>query len=178
MIRKVFLSHSSENKEFVDSVYCQLPSVAVYDKYSFHTGEEFVKIIRFFLEETGLFVLFASHESLSAPWVQYEIDQATLLKIKGKINQIICIIIDDSEIADIPLYLQQCDVCETKNPKDAAAAIQSSLNKINESSFVYFGRNSDANMVEKKLFPLCPEETPYILNLYGLPGIEIGRAHV
>lgn len=171
MIRKVFLSHSSENKEFVDCVDRGLPSVVVYDKYSFHTGDEFVKIIRSFLGDSALFVLFASAESLSSPWVQYEIDQAILLKIQGKINQIICIIIDDSNIEDMPLFFKDCKIFKTKNPKDAAANIQCVLNKLNEPSLIYFGRNLDANTVEKKLFPLTAEETPYIFSLYGLPGI-------
>ena len=171
MIRKVFLSHSSENKEFIDSVYDKLPSIAVYDKYSFHTGDEFIQVINSFLAETALFVLFASKESLKAPWVKYEIDQATLLKINGKINQMICIIIDDSKIEEIPQYLRSCNICKSNNPKDVAATIQGILNKINESSFIYLGRNSDADEVEKKLFPLYSEETPYIFNLYGIPGI-------
>lgn len=173
MAKKVFLSHSSKNKEFIDSIFAELPPIAIYDKYSFKTGEGFNSAITAFLEdETSVFVLFASAESMNANWVEFEIEKAVELRIQGRINDVICIIIDDTSIDNIPKCLRSNNIYRSNNPKDISLEIITYLENNDSRSLLYFGRNNDLGQAENLLFPYPPrKESPTIFNIYGLPGI-------
>lgn len=64
-VLRAFLSHSSTQKEFVEAVARELGrQYCVFDKYSFHTGDDLHEAIKRGLNDSSLFVLFASKEAL------------------------------------------------------------------------------------------------------------------
>ena len=79
-MQKAFLSHSSKQKPYVEVVAKRSgKDKIIYDAWCFEEGKEIVKEIEEQLEDTDLFVLFISKESLESSWVQSEVEQAEKL---------------------------------------------------------------------------------------------------
>src|SRR5947208_10244847 len=94
---KAFLSHSSANKEFVGAVATELSrQYCVYDERSFQTGKDFRDSIEKGLEESSVFVLFATKEALSSLWVDHEVDEAWFRKLQKQISRALVFILDSS----------------------------------------------------------------------------------
>lgn len=92
---KVFLSHSSFDKEYVEQIANRLgKDKAIYDKFSFETGEKTFEQILDALDNTDLFVIFLSDKALESKWVKEELHIAIEKLNLGKIKQIFPIIID------------------------------------------------------------------------------------
>lgn len=73
-MNKAFLSHSSAQKDFVRKVYKLLgASRCVFDECCFDNGKKIIDEILRGLQNTDLFILFVSNESLDSDWVQQEI---------------------------------------------------------------------------------------------------------
>lgn len=78
---KIFLSHSTFDKEFVDQVYELLGAGrSVYDKVTFEKNSDLTRQIREGLEGCEFYALFLSSSALKSRWVQAEIDLANELK--------------------------------------------------------------------------------------------------
>lgn len=70
---KAFLSHSSQDKQFVGAVAKELGrQFCVFDEQVFETGNEFKDSIERGLDESSVFVLFASRKALESIWVKFE----------------------------------------------------------------------------------------------------------
>lgn len=92
---KVFLSHSSTDKWFVEPIADLLgKNNCVYDKYTFELGMKTIDEIFSNLDTTDLFVYFISDKALESPWVKDELNKAQDLLSESKLNQIFPIIID------------------------------------------------------------------------------------
>lgn len=92
---KVFLSHSSYDKEYVEIIANKLGrNKAVYDAISFEAGEKTFQQILSELKNTDLFVIFLSDKALESEWVKDELNIATENLNNGKVKQIFPIIID------------------------------------------------------------------------------------
>lgn len=71
---KVFLSHSSVQKNMVEAVANEIGwDFAILDKFDFESGRKIIDEINNALEVTSIFVLFASKESLNSPWCKTEL---------------------------------------------------------------------------------------------------------
>lgn len=93
---KVFLSHSSKDKEFVKAVANLLgKNKSIYDEYYFEKGEKTLNQIFDALQSTDIFVYFISENSLNTPWVKLELNKAKELLDYQKIKRIFPIIIDE-----------------------------------------------------------------------------------
>lgn len=94
---KVFLSHSSVDKELVEDVAVALgKDDCIYDKFSFDAGTQTLEQIISSLDKTDIFVLFISEESLESSWVKKEIRNAKKNLDSGIIQRIFPLIVDDS----------------------------------------------------------------------------------
>ncbi len=83
---KSFISHSSDDKEFVKEMIEYLGRDSVnFDQYSFQPGESLNKEIRDKIEESKIFVLLISQSSLNSKWVQEEIQLATKLMVSKEL---------------------------------------------------------------------------------------------
>ena len=107
-MEKAFLSHNFADKSFVLEVYKELGHTnAVIDKYQFVEGVDLREQIKYHLKQSELFVLFASKESLQAPWVNYEMDLAEISILNRDISNILVILVDDTIThRDLPQWLQ------------------------------------------------------------------------
>ena len=76
-MEKVFLSHSSADKAYVEKIAKQLgKDRCVYDAMCFEVGMQTIDEIFRELNNTGIFVLFISDTSLNSDWVKRELARA------------------------------------------------------------------------------------------------------
>lgn len=170
---KAFLSHNGADKKFVEGIASRLErSKVIFDKYVFHEGEDFRDSIRKGLKQSSLFVLFASRESLSAPWVKYELDEAEIMLIEGQIKKILIFLIGkDVKHSDLPRWCQKALILQASNTSITARLIEEKLIQINSSyQDVYVGRGSERDKFSQHLFRVT-KKAPQVLVFYGLHGI-------
>lgn len=107
---KVFLSHSSKDKGYVQYIADQFgKDKCVYDSMCFEAGMKVLDEIFREMGKTGIFVVFLSEHSLESEWVQRELAIAGEKYDNSQLSQILPIIIDPSIRYDdtrIPEYLR------------------------------------------------------------------------
>lgn len=170
---KVFLSHNSADKEFVEKVANKLYRAnTIFDKFVFYEGEDFRDSIQKGLDESSIFALFASKESLKAPWVKYELNDAELLLIEGKIKKVIVFLIGSNlSHSDLPKWCQKALMINVTNPNITARLIEEKLLQFNtHSQDIYVGRGQDKDKFSEHLFRKT-KKAPQVLVFYGLQGI-------
>nr|DAV38984.1 MAG TPA: TIR domain [Caudoviricetes sp.] len=113
---KVFLSHSSSDKEYyVRVVYNRIVKVlgeenVILDEITFQEGRRTIEEIQEKLGQTDLFVFFISDTSLNSDWVKKELIRAKELWSDNQLRQICPIIIDSKISYDdyrIPEWMQK-----------------------------------------------------------------------
>lgn len=162
---KVFLSHKSEDKNFVRYVAEKIGiDRCHYDEYTFEDGMQTLDEIMSALDNTDLFVLFISDKALDSEWVTRERLQAKKLLDQGKIRQIYPIIIDPNPKithADerIPTWMRnEYVIRRITSPKIAAQKIKARLRELTwETSpelkgrqTYFFGRNQEIEEFEQR----------------------------
>lgn len=170
---KAFLSHNGADKEFVERVASKLErSKVIFDKYVFYEGEDFRESIQKGLKQSSLFVLFASKESLSAPWVKYELDEAETMLIEGQIKKMLIFLVGkDVKHSDLPKWCQKALILQASNASVTARLIEEKLIQINSSyQDVYVGRGTERDKFSEHLFRKS-KKSPQVLVFYGLQGI-------
>ncbi len=172
---RAFLSHSSLDKALVSSVAKELGrQYCVFDQYEFKTGDDFRHAIREGLDASVAFVLFASKESLTRDWVNFELDEAEHRKIRGSIKKVLVFIIDDhTKFDDIPEWLRRGKIKKLSSPKAIAREITYHLYELirDQQHPVFVGRTKEIEEIERALNPVDGSRPPRIFLLYGLPGI-------
>jgi len=158
---KAFLSHSSQDKGYVESVATHLTTNwCIYDTFSFEeaslTAEEIVK----YIEESSIFVFFISESSLTSEWVQKELLKIHELTSNGDFKKILPIIIDDKITYKhklIPQWLKEnYNIQPIKKYKKAISRIRQELlrlswkidNKQKTKDTLFVGRNSLIDKLE------------------------------
>jgi hypothetical protein len=108
---KAFLSHSSKDKPLVEKIAESLGrNNCHYDSLTFGAGEKTLHEIFEGLEDTDIFVLFISENSLESEWVDTEIRRAKKLNDKKIIDRIFPLIIDskiDHNDSRIPEWIKK-----------------------------------------------------------------------
>lgn len=172
---KAFLSYSSKDNDVVDAVASHLGrQFCLYDKYVFETGEEFSDAIKRCLDQAGVFVLFASEQSLKSLWVKLEIDEAYQRKLRESIKRSLVYILDKQiNVEDLPEWFQCALIRKNKVSSVIARDIRSHLDQIlRERRQSYFiGRGADIGRFEELLTPTDGSVPPHIFVVTGLPGI-------
>lgn len=172
---KAFLSHSSRDKEIVRAVANLLKrQYCVFDERSFDSGVEFKKSIEIGLDESSVFVLFASKNSLESIWVEFELEEAWYQRLRHKLSASIVYLIDSSvEITSLPEWLKRASVRRFNSPQLISRDIRYHLdNLLVERQKPYFtGRSSDIESLEEALTPLGELKPPRSFLISGLPGI-------
>lgn len=98
---RVFISHSSKDKPFVESLVEQLQHLGVetwFDAHQLQPGDSIVQGIQSGLSDSDYLVLVLSKHSIASRWVQAEFNAAFVRDVEGKGTRIIPIRIDDCEI--------------------------------------------------------------------------------
>lgn len=109
MTPQIFLSLSFVDATFVSTVRSRLPSgVARYFERSFDRGEDLIEAMERGLDQSQIFVLFATKIALAAWPVQYEIEGARLRAAMGRIKRILVFPIEPGiGFADLPVWMQR-----------------------------------------------------------------------
>lgn len=177
---RAFLSHSSEDKPYVDVVARRLNrSRVVYDRQNFEPGDDFRDAIRNGLNQSSMFVLFASARSLASTWVKFEIDEAEVRHIAGNLKSVLVIGIDGGfKVGDLPQWMQRALVIFQSRPSQAARLIYSKLleHEGADRQPLFVGREDTLQDIARNLLPPGGAPTPQILVFSGLEGV--GRRSV
>ena len=181
---KAFLSHSSKDKEkYVRVVTRYLDKYdIVYDEMTFEEGEKPIDEIIKAFDETELFVVFLSNESLESPWVQKEIFMAKDKLDRKEIQKIYPIIIDhDINYKDerIPEWMKkEYNIKTITKPSTVARRIEQKLIKISwdlkpkikERELVFIGRNKLVDEFEVRTISFTKKK-PKVVIASGLDSI-------
>ena len=109
MVANIFLSLSFVDESFVNAVYARLPrGVARFYRKSFERGEDLISAMERNLDDSDVFVLFASHTSLKSLAVGFEIEEARLRIIFGRMKKVFVFPIESGlTFSDLPQWLQR-----------------------------------------------------------------------
>ena len=172
---KAFLSHSSIDKEFVREVANKLGRLhCVFDERSFDVGDKFEDAIRTYLDNSSVFIFFATKNSLESFWCSFEIDQAFYAQLKEKITKSVVYVIGDGISFDLlPSWLKSALIVNEKSPSVIARDIKHHLNKQAEEFQrpLFLGRASEREALEECLNPFDGSRSPKVISIFGLPGI-------
>lgn len=104
----IFLSHSSDDKPFVEKVLAALPKSHVfYDKRNIEPGDLAVDKLKTALMETDVFVLFLSPDSMKRDWVRWETEVIEAVKIRRDYLQVLVIPIKGASYLDAPEWMRR-----------------------------------------------------------------------
>jgi len=98
---KVFLCHSSSDKELVERFAIRLKLIGGhvwFDKWEIKIGESIVEKVNEGLGNMTHLVIFISKESVEKPWVKKELSSALMKKLSDNSIQIMPIKIDETQI--------------------------------------------------------------------------------
>lgn len=173
---KAFLSHSWADKELVRSVAHDLGrQFCIFDEQAFDTSITFKQSIEKYLDESSIFVLFASSNSLKSLWVDFEITEAWYQYISKKLTKIIVFIIDTSiKPADLPPWLNRAKIMSTNSAKVITREIRYHIDKelMGEQNKYFEGRTIELEKFQSMMTPIG-KPAPRVASIYGLP--HIGR---
>jgi tetratricopeptide (TPR) repeat protein len=172
---RAFLSHSSVDKDLVRSVVRLLgrPFVRV-DYHEFGTGAEFLHAIEKSIEQSGLFVFFASKASVASLWVGHEISEAQYLSTYSRVLRPLVYIVDKSvSVNDLPRWMQRSKVSETKSAALIAGDLQAILDEqVRERQHdIFVGRSQEVKLLEEVLAPADGSVPARLFAITGLLGI-------
>lgn len=172
---KAFLSHSSIDKEFVREVANKLGRLhCVFDERSFDIGDKFEEAIRSHLDNSSVFVFFATKESLESFWCSFEIEQAFYAQLKEKITKSVVYVIGDGISFDrLPNWLKSALIVNEKSPSVIARDIKHHLDKQTDDFQrpIFLGRAAEREALEECLNPFDGTQSPKVISIFGLPGI-------
>jgi tetratricopeptide (TPR) repeat protein len=172
---KAFLSHSSVDKQLVEAVANELGrQYCVYDARSFDTGDMFKRSIERGLDESSVFVLFASRKALESVWVKFEADEAWFGKLRGSLATSLVYLIEGGlSVDDLPEWLRRAKVIAQIAPKIISRDIRHHLDDLlmKRQQPFFVGRSKDAAALEQALTPVDGSPAPRAAFVTGLPGI-------
>lgn len=127
---KIFLSHSSCDKDIVAKVYNELgPGICHYDVATFDpTGFLPDQIYSALLESTH-FVLFASEKALASPWVEGELRNLFINWMRSKTATVMVFLLRGGDRSLIPDWLQNYVITEHPTPTHIACRILSEYDR-------------------------------------------------
>lgn len=171
---KAFLSHSTVNKEFVRSVAQHLGrQFCIVDEQAFDSATAFKVSIERHLDETSVFVLFASVASTKSTWVDFEVDEAAHRVIEKTIARSLVILIDSAtDYKALPPWLRRAKAIRTNVSKLAAREIRQHIDDLlREEQHQFFeGRTDDLSKFQKLITPI-DQQPPRVIAIQGLPSI-------
>ncbi len=167
---KVFLSHSSFDKDFVEKVYEELGAGrCVYDIKTFEKNGDLPTQILEGIEDCQIYALFLSASSISSNWVNGELDLALELRTKWKIRKFLVFQLDDTKWNVLPAWLGRYLVSCPPSPKHVALRLLNEINDSTNTQFECHGRSEDERKIVDSLSEL--ENGVSYLYLSGPNGI-------
>ncbi len=180
---KVFLSHSSLDKGFVEPIANLLGKTnCVYDKYTFELGMKTMEEIFDSMESSDIFVYFISEQALESNWVKTELNRAQdlLTSSTGKLTQIYPLIIDSSIVHTderiAPFLREKYNLQRVDNHTLAYRKIMQQISKLEyyrntltaKTRDTFYGRDAETMRFKQKIDDISSVKSAVIS---GIPGI-------
>jgi len=172
---KAFLSHSSKDKAFVNSV-AELLGMArcEYDEYTFEFTLN-TQAIRRALQRCNLFVFFLSKDSIRSDFVAEELRAALEARASGLIRKVLIFSLDLTSHKLLPDWMREINVAyHISNEKSVSRKIEASLIAIEAESHarspVYIPRDEDEKDLRRAL-SVAPGKAPIAIHAVGHYGI-------
>ena len=173
---RVFLSHSSVNKDFVSKVFLELGQAnSEYDEQTFFAGKFNSLVIAECMSRCEVFALFATKESLSSGYVSLEINMAMEYYARKNIKKIVVFCLGGVNPEMLPGLLGMISaVRNATSPGSCARILKADLIQLEiESSTIarpYLGREAITKNIKSKL--AAPgERTPLAIAFSGVDGV-------
>lgn len=99
-----------------------------YDEFSFEAGQDFREAIEKGLDDSVLFVFFASRDSIKSVYCKFEVDLAQLKRMEGGIeNQLVIIIDPQVAFSGLPKWMRTAKALLQTKPTQAVRDIEQAL---------------------------------------------------
>ena len=132
---KIFLSHSSKDKDIVSKVYDELGhAICHYDLATFDPTGFLPDEIYTALSESTHFVLFASKAALESKWVEGEIKIAFQNWMRAGVRDVMVFLLRDGSRDIVPDWLQAYVIIEHPSPLHIAYRVKSKLAAVERES--------------------------------------------
>lgn len=109
---KVFISHSSKDKVFVDRLVSDLQAKEIsvwYDKFDLTIGESIPGKINEGIAAAKYFIIVLSPDAVSSPWVREELNAALMKQIASKGTFLIPVLLQDCSIPPLLSHRKHAD---------------------------------------------------------------------
>ena len=154
---KVFLSHSSKDKGFVDAVVdCLPPGTYELDSEHFDLGVLNSEAILLSLQRCDMFCLFLSSNSLCSPYVDFETLFGIEIFARGYLSRLLVLCIDEASFSHASENARYFNILRKRvEPESAARLIQghlistADLNKIPNNPFI--GRQKEISTLGEQV---------------------------
>jgi tetratricopeptide (TPR) repeat protein len=172
---KAFFSYSSQDGAFVQAVQQNVgrPFVLI-DEIAFRDAEDLVAAMDRAVQESSIFVLFASRASLESAWVKHEVNEARLGSATGRIKKVLAVLLDDAiAVSELPEWMQRFRMVRSHAPKPVARKIRALVDEfVAERQHGYFvGRSREIATLQAAVAPTDGSSPPQTVCLTGLTGI-------
>lgn len=169
---KAFLSHSSVDKDIVRKIKNSIQRFWTYfDEDCFNPGEDFRTAITDRLEDTNLFVLFVSQNSLNSSWVRFEMDEAYWQTVQRKNITTLVLTLEAISPSDLPSWMRKAKFEPIGTVNQAAQLIKTILlDNVPFYKPVYMGRETDTSNFYNEIAQYEGSH-PNIFAIIGLNGI-------
>src|SRR5271156_4372062 len=126
------------------------------------------------LDESSVFVLFASRDALASVWVNFEQDEAWFRKLRDTLSVSLVYLIESGLTAvDLPEWLRRAKISPQNVAKAAARDIRLHLDELllRRQRSYFVGRIRDMAALKQALTPIDGSPSPRAMFISGLPGI-------
>jgi len=151
---KIFLSHSSSDKDIVGQVFNQLGhGICHYDVATFDPTGFLPEQIYEALGESTHFIFFASASALNSGWVNAELKTLFINWMRSKTANVMVFLLRGGDLSSVPEWMRNYVITEHPSPTHIACRILSEYDKwiCDERGNPPFYRSDDLKSLEKQM---------------------------
>lgn len=155
---KIFLSHSSKDKEFVRRLSNDLQSNDVpvwFDELELKVGDSLNQKIQEGINESGWLGIILSNNSIKSRWVEQELNAAFSKELEQKQVFILPILIEDCEM---PIFLKDKLFADFRS--DYQKGFDALIRRLVPEPSKYYEEHLTDNLLEEPRFQIVPVERP------------------
>ena len=163
---KIFLSHSSKDKDFVRRLANDLQSSNVpvwFDEWELQVGDSLNHKIQEGINESGWLAIVISNNSINSKWVEKELNAALTTELEKRQVFVLPIVIEDCEI---PLFLRDKLFADFRT--DYSSGLKTLLRRLIPEKLVYeksVTRESSSKIQRQPSYPRPEEELLKIIDV-------------
>lgn len=164
MKKKVFISHSSQDKDFVDELANNLMSNSIsvwYDKWEIKVGDSLINKINDGINECSFMIVVLSENSISSDWVQIELNAGLMMNLEKKSVKILPLLLHNVKDKIPPLFKDKKYAVFTEDYNFGFNEILESILGKTKDNVKFISKRHFLNYLD--VFKELPEYTKYSL---------------